>query len=183
MQSIDAARIGYERARQTYETLTGKNALAYDTLVNTNSKTLDGYNENYKTYLGDAERIMTSMLYEADKILGITTNFEFANDAWEPYLGTRVGDSRALANNEWNTTYVVRGDLRAKIEKSKIINITDPVADFDLISKSYDQSRKLADAMLFMLQNSVIGGGLPGELLSGWVASWNGQRSTIQAAE
>ena len=183
MQSIDAARIGYERARQTYETLTGKNALAYDTLVNTNSKTLDTYNESYKTYLGDAERIMTSMLYEADKILGITTNFEYANDAWEPYLGTRVGDSRALANNEWNTTYSIRGDLRAKIEKSKIINITDPVADFDLISKSYDQSRKLADAMLFMLQNSVIGGGLPGELLSGWVASWNGQRSTIQAAE
>ena len=182
-QSIDAARIAYERARQAYETLTGKNALSYDTLVNTNSKTLDGYNESYKTYFTDAERIMTQMLYEADKILGITTNFEFANDAWEPYLGTRVGDSRALANNEWNTTYSIRWDLRAKIEKSKIINITDPVADFDLISKSYDQSRKLADAMLYTLQNSVIGGGLPQELLTGWVASWNGQRATIQASE
>lgn len=85
-QSIDAARITYERARQAYETLTGKNALAYDTLVNTNSKTIDTYNESYKTYISDAERIMTQMLYEADKILGITTNFEFANDAWEPYL-------------------------------------------------------------------------------------------------
>ncbi|MBC7498816.1 HlyD family efflux transporter periplasmic adaptor subunit [Candidatus Gracilibacteria bacterium] len=183
LQSVDAARISYERARQAYETLTGKNALSYDTLVNTNSKTLDAYNESYKTYLSDAERIMTSMLYEADKILGITTNFEYANDAWEPYLGTRVGDSRALANNEWNTTYVVRGDLRAKIEKSKNINLADPIVDFDTISKSYDQSRKLADAMLYMLQNSVVGGGLPQELLSGWVAAWNGQRGTIQASE
>jgi hypothetical protein len=76
--------------------------------VNTNSKTLDSYNEAYKTYLSDAERIMTSMLYDGDKILGVTTNFEYSNDAWEPYLGTRVGDSRAIANNEWNITYAVR---------------------------------------------------------------------------
>lgn len=89
-QSVDNARIAYERARQAYDTLTGKNDLAYDTLVNTNSKTLDGYNESYKTYLSDCERIMTSMLYDGDKILGITTNFEYANDSWEPYLGTRV---------------------------------------------------------------------------------------------
>ena len=182
-QAIDAARIAYERARQTYETLIGKNALAYDTLVNTNSKTIDTYNESYKTYLLDAERIMTQMLYEADKILGITTNFEFANDAWEPYLGTRVGDSRALANNEWNSTYALRGDLRARIEKAMMINLSNPTAEFDLISKNYEQARKLADAMLYMLQNSVIGGGLPQELLTGWVASWNGQRATIQGSQ
>lgn len=182
-QSVDGARIAYERARQAYETLTGKNALAYDTLVNTNSKTLDGYNESYKTYLSDAERIMTSMLYDGDKILGITTNFEYANDGWEPYLGTRVGDSRALANNEWNTTYALRWELRARIEKTKTINIANPTEDFALISKSYEQSRKFADAMLYMLQNSVVWGWLPAELLSGWVAWWNGQRSTIQASE
>lgn len=180
VQSVDTARIAYERARQAYDTLTGKNALAYDTLVNNNSKTLDGYNESYKTYLSDAERIMTSMLYEADKILGITTNFEYANDSWEPYLGTRVWDSRALANNEWNNTYAARGQLRARIEKTKGINIVNPTEDLELVSSNYDQARSLADAMLYMLQNSVIGGGLPQELLTGWVAAWNWQRATIQ---
>ncbi len=182
-QSVDNARIAYERARQAYETLTGKNNLAYATLLNTNSKTLDSYNESYKTYLSDAERIMTQMLYEWDKILGITTNFEYANDSWEPYLGTRVGDSRALANNEWNTTYALRGDLRARIEKSKSMNLGKPSADFELISKSYEQTRKFADAMLYMLQNSVIWGGLPQELLSGWLTSWNTQRAIVQGSE
>lgn len=182
-QSVDNARIAYERARQAYETLTGKNELAYATLVNTNSKTLDWYNESYKTYLSDAERIMTSMLYEGDKILGITTNFEYANDAWEPYLGTRVWDSRALANNEWNTTYSIRGELRARIEKTKTINVSNPTEDFELISKSYGQTRKFADAMLYMLQNSVVWGGLPQELLTGWVTVWNWQRWTVQSSE
>lgn len=181
-QSVDNARIAYERARQAYDTLTGKNNLVYDTLVNTNSKTLDTYNESYKTYLSDAERIMTQMLYEGDKILGITTNFEYSNDSWEAYLGTRVGDSMSLAINEWNATYSMRGDLRARIEKSKTINITNPIEDFELISKSYEQGRKLADAMLYMLQNSVVGWWLPQELLSWWLASWNGQRATIQAS-
>lgn len=155
-QAVDNARIGYERATQSYETLTGKNALAADTLANSNSKTLDGYNESYKTYLSDTERIMTQMLYEADKILGITTNFQYANDSWEPYLGTRVGNSQSLANNEWNSTYSLRGDLRARIEKSKTINLINPAEDFEFITKSYEQSRKLADAMLYMLQNSVV---------------------------
>lgn len=182
-QAVDNARIGYERASQAYETLTGKNALAADTLVNANSKTLDSYNESYKTYLSDTERIMTQMLYEADKILGITTNFQYANDSWEPYLGTRVGNSQSLANNEWNSTYALRGDLRAHIEKSKTINLVNPDEDFEFITKSYGQARKLADAMLYMLQNSVVWWGLPQELLSGWVVSWNGQRTTVQASE
>jgi multidrug resistance efflux pump len=182
-QSVDNARIAYERASQAYDTLNGKNSLAYDTLVNTNIKTLDGYNESYKTYLSDAERIMTSMLYEGDKILGLTTNFEYANDSWEPYLWTRVGDSRALANNEWNTTYSLRWTLRARIEKTNTINLSNPTEDFALITKSYEQTRKFADAMLYMLQNSVVGWGLPQELLSGWVASWNSQRWIVQASE
>ena len=182
MQSIDAARIGYERARQAYETLTSKNALSYDTLVNTNSKTLDGYNETYKTYLGDTERLMTSMLYEADKILGISTNFEFTNDVWEPYLGIRGGDTKNLTINEWNTTYAARGELRARIEKRQIINLDNPSEDLEFISKNLEQSRILADAMLNMLQNSLVGGGLPQELLTGWVATWNGQRATIQGS-
>jgi multidrug resistance efflux pump len=182
-QSVDNARIAYERALQAYNTLSGKNDLAYDTLVNANSKQLDVYNESYKTYLSDAERIMTQMLFEGDKILGVSTNFEYTNDAWEAYLGTRVGDSKALATNEWNTTYTARGELRARIEKSKVINLANPVEDFELISKSLIQARKYADSMLYVLQNSVPGGGLPQEMLTGWLASWNGQRATIQWSE
>jgi hypothetical protein len=123
---------------------------------------------------------MTQMLFEGDKILGVSTNFEYTNDAWEAYLGTRVGDSKALATNEWNTTYTARGELRARIEKSKVINLANPVEDFELISKSLIQARKYADSMLYVLQNSVPGGGLPQEMLTGWLASWNGQRATIQ---
>lgn len=181
--AVENARIAYERAKQAYETLTGKNALQYDTVVNANEKTLKGYNETFRTYLADAEKNMTALLYDGDKILGITTNYEYANDAWEPYLGARAGDTRALAINSWNKTYTVRGELRARIEKSKMIDIANLQSDFDLISKSYAQTRDFADAMLYMIQNNVVGGGLPQQMQDGWVLAWNGYRSQIGASE
>jgi multidrug resistance efflux pump len=183
IQSVDNARIGYERARQAYETLTGKNALSYDTLVNANTKTLKSYNEAWRTYLIDVEKSMTAMLYDGDKILGITTNYEYANDAWEPYLGSRVGDTRALAINSWNKTYTARGEIRARIEKNKTIDVSGLQAEFDIVSKGYTQTREFADAMLYMIQNNVIGGGLPQQMQDGWVLTWNGYRSQIGGSE
>lgn len=116
-QSVQNAKIAYERAQQSYETLTSKNAIAYATTVNANAKTLDSYNENYKTYLADLDRIMTQSLYDGDKIIGASSTFEYANDAWEDYLGARVGNSRSLAEEAWGKAYATRGSLRAKRKK------------------------------------------------------------------
>jgi hypothetical protein len=85
-QSIDAARIGYSRAKLTYESTISRKNITYDTLTTGNMKVLESHNVNYKNYLSDLERQMTQMLYSGDKILGITTNFEYANDPWEAYL-------------------------------------------------------------------------------------------------
>lgn len=54
-RAILDTQIGYDQAKRTYDTMVSKNTLIYDTLVNSNQKTLDSYNENYKTYLGGIE--------------------------------------------------------------------------------------------------------------------------------
>jgi multidrug resistance efflux pump len=182
-QGIENARIAYERAKQSYETLNGKNTLQDATLMNANSKTLDTYNTTYKSYLSDIERNLTQMLYSGDKILGISTNFEYANDSWEPYLGVRVWDSKALATIEWNKAYGVRGLIRARTEKSDTLNSLDPLSDLELVGSGYAQTRKYVDAMLYMIQNNLVGAGLSQELQAGWLAEWNGLRSQIQASE
>lgn len=38
---------------------------------------------NYQLFLSALEQLMTQALHEGDKILGITTNYEYANDSWE----------------------------------------------------------------------------------------------------
>ncbi len=182
-QSVNNAKIAYERAQQTYDTLTSRNAISYDSTVNTNAKTLDSYNENYKTYLADLDRIMTQSLYDGDKIIGASSTFEYANDAWEDYLGARVGNSRSLAEEAWGKAYATRGAIRAKKEKSASINLQNVQGDLDAITDGYRNAQAYADAMIYMLQNNVIGSNLSQAMQDGWVATWNANKSQIQAGE
>jgi len=182
-QSVENARIAYERAKQTLETLTAKNGILEATLMNADQKTLDTYNINYKSYLLDIERNMTQMLYEGDKILGITTAFEYANDWWEPYLGTRVWDSKVGASNDWNRTWGTRGMIRAKIEKWTDLDVINPIKDIELVATGITQTRIYADSMLFMIQNDTIGAGLSQDLQTWWITAWNGFRAQIGASE
>lgn len=177
------AKIAYERAQQAYETLTSKNAISYDTVVNSNSKTLDSYNENYRTYLADIDRIMTQSLYDGDKIIGASSTFEYTNDAWEDYLGARVGNSRSLAEEAWGKAYASRGSLRAKREKSSSLNLQNVQTDLDAITDGYKTAQAYADAMIYMLQNNVIGSNLSQVMQDSWMATWNADKAQIQASE
>lgn len=125
----------------------------------------------FETFAHDFDRVSTAMLYEGDKILGITTNFEYANNGWEPYLGTRVGNSMSLAEDDWNTLYAIRGKIRAYTETGA--TITDINKAIDDLKNAYLSARNFAKSMNYMLQNSVVGGGLAEERLNGWIATWN----------
>lgn len=182
-QWVQNSRIAYERAQQTYDSLKNRTTLQYDLTVSGNKKTLDAYNENFRGYITELEKSMTQLLYEGDKILGITTVFQYSNDSWESYLGARIGNIKVDADNKWNALYEMRGELRARIEKWTEIDRENPDADIALIAGGYDDLRAFVDTMLYMLQNNVIGGGLPQVTQDGWMLSWNGYRSQVGWAE
>lgn len=181
--SIESARVWLERAKQAYDTLKSRNDIQLDTLVNANSKTLDAYNGSYATYLADLDRNMTQMLYEGDKILWISPEFDSASDSWDPYLGIRIGDSKSLAVNAWNKTYAARWLIRSKIEKWAKFDVTTLTSDLALLSDNFEILRKYADAMIYMIQNNVVGGWLPDTLQNGWISSWYWFRAQIQWSE
>lgn len=135
----------------------------------------------FETFAHDFDRVSTSMLYEWDKILGITTNFEYSNDGWEAYLWTRVGDSRSLADNDWNKLYTLRGKIRTYTETGVVI--TDINSAINDLKNSYLWARNFAKSMNYMLQNSVVGGGLPEEKLNGWLATWSSLSADNQWSE
>jgi biotin carboxyl carrier protein len=126
---------------------------------------------------------MTQLLYEGDRILGMTTAFQYTVDGWKSYLGAKTGNARADSENSWNNLYSLRGDIRARMEKGSVINLANPKEDFDLIAKGYEQTRKYVDTMVYMLQNDAVGGGLSQAMQDGWMLSWNGFRSAIGGAE
>lgn len=94
---ISNAEIQLERARESYRSLKEKNNLQYDNIVKNNKDQLATLNDTYKNQLSTAENMMTSFLYSADKILGMTEENKFINYNWEAYLGQKnnIGISRS----------------------------------------------------------------------------------------
>ena len=140
-----------------------------------------GLQGNFDSFAQDFDRISTSMLYEWDKILGITTNFESQAKWWEPYLGARVGTSQADAENKWNTLYALRGKIRAYTETWALAwNIETKIQD---LKEAYLAWRAYSSAMNHMLQNSIVWWGLATETLDGWINLWGSLMKDAQGSE
>ncbi len=134
-----------------------------------------------RTYANDIDRISTSMLYEWDRILGISTNFEYSNDWWENYLWTRIGNAKSQSENQWNTLYAQRGIVRSYIEK--LDTWADATEMIDGISKAYLDMRTLVTDMNTMFHNSVVWGWLWQDRLDSWLKQWAGFGADVQQSE
>lgn len=182
-KAVSDTEIAYEQAKKAYDLLMAKNTLVYETLLNTNIKTLESYNENYKSYLWWVETLMNNFLYEGDKIMGMTSAFQYTVDGWKPYLGAKVGNLYSQATNEWNNTYASRWDVRMKKEKWGTLADATLQSDLDVITTAYTRLQKYIDTMVEMTQNNVVWGGLSQEMQNGWVALWNGIKTQVNASE
>jgi multidrug efflux pump subunit AcrA (membrane-fusion protein) len=137
--------------------------------------------KTFATLAHDFDRVTSSMLYEWDKILGLTTNFDYTNDSWEDYLWTRTGNLKVDADNKWGNLYWSRGKIRSYIDSGATIpDINRAVTD---LKEAYNNARLFATSMNHMFQNSVVGWWLPEEKLNAWVTMWNGFSSDEQQSE
>ena len=137
--------------------------------------------DTYITFVQDFDRISTAMLYEGDKILGITSSYEYQDDAWEDYVGARVGTSRADAINKWNALYSLRWDIRKYMQSWATLD--DMNTTLQALRNAYIGSRTFGKSMSYMLQNSVIGKELPEEKLLGWTNIWKWLEGENQVSE
>ena len=69
------------------------------------------------------------------------------------------------------------------MEKTPVLNGDDPDAAIQLGTRGYEVLRNYTDAMVYMIQNNVLGGPLPTELNSAWTMSWNNFRTAIGGSE
>lgn len=179
-RAISDTQIAYEQAKRTYDTLIAKNPLAYDTLVNSNQKTLDNLDASYQVFLADMEKNMDQILFESDKILGVSPQFEHTNDIFEAYLGAQRGTLKSESLNSYGTALSQLGEVRSLRGKS----LTPENAN-EYIKKLEDDYRLIrshVDDMVLMIQNNIISVGISQQQEDAWIAQWNGLRSLIQSS-
>ena len=79
-RAIFDSQIASDQSKRAYNTLVAKTTLSYDTIVNANQKTLDNIDTNYKNYLADIDKNLDQVIFESDRILGLSNNNEYTND-------------------------------------------------------------------------------------------------------
>jgi multidrug resistance efflux pump len=174
-RAIIDTEIAYEQAKRSYDTLLSKTRLSYDTIVNSNQKTLDTLEATYKTYLADIDRNLDQVIYESDRILGLSSNNEYINDWFESQLGARVGNLKYTSDNSYGRALAQLGQIRA--QKLKTLTPESAKADIENIELGYTLLQKHLDDMIYMIQNNVITGELTMERNAGWLAQFNGFRA------
>lgn len=190
--TTNAIRIGTEGIKKTTETLYDARIASLDMSIRTLELNIEKAKQNlsnqtswlgatFSTFANDFDRISTSMLFEWDRILGMTTNFEYANDGWEPYLWARAGSSQKESEDAWNQLYATRGIIRRYTETGA--TITDMTKVIEELRLAYIDARMLATRMNTMFENSIVGADLSRERLDGWITAWNGQTLAIQWSE
>ena len=167
-RSIFDSQIAYDQAKRTY-----------DTLVNSNQKTLDNIDTNYKNYLADVDKNLDQVIFESDRILGLSSNNEYTNDGFESLLGARVGNLKYLSDNSYGRALAQLGQIRA--QKLKLITPETAKSDIENIELAYTLLQKHLDDMIYMIQNNVITGELTMERNAAWIAQFNGFRASANA--
>lgn len=138
-------------------------------------------NASYHLYSSDFDKISSSMLFEADRILWITSTYQYANDNWEPYLGLYIGNIKSEATNKWWELYEMRGKIRSKQDGE--ITTDNAKSEIDTLTDAYKTARNMGISMSTMLQNSMVWWGLSQEMLNGWIAQWTWFQSSLQGSE
>lgn len=157
-KAIADTQNAYEQSKRSYDTLLAKNPLIYDSLVNTNQKTIDNLDASYQVYLADLTKNMDQILFESDKILGLSSATEYANDNWEPYLGARRGDLKAISDQSYAKAWQKLAEFRSGTARTMTPENANTL--ITELESGHALLKAHLEDMITMLQNNVIGGGL-----------------------
>lgn len=145
--------------------------------------TIDNLDQNYVLQLNNIINLANSSIHEWDKILWITSNFEYLNDWWEDYLWTRNWSSKSDAINAWGKLYWAIGELRKIREKREQLTPTNSQEYIKKIQEAYNDLRLYNEKMVFMLENSVVWAWLSLDSRDSWTIMFNTYKSRTSEAE
>lgn len=136
---------------------------------------------NFHLYANDIDKTVTAILYDGDKILGITDYWKYNNDIYEPLLWSRIGNAKLDADNAWWVLYSKIADLRNS--KDLLITPANVISETEKISAVYIAARNFNSTMITMLQNTLVGGWLTQPQLDGWIALYNGYKAQVNGSD
>jgi hypothetical protein len=172
------ASSNYEKAKLDLE----KADIDYKNILTNNIQQLSNIDSSYHVFANDVRKTLEQMVFEADKVLGISNAYQTSNDTFESFLGARNSSTRTQAETLF---YSAQKDLETvKLKVNVLIKEENASSEMNELISVFSRTRSFIDAMSKMYENTVPGGSsLTQTQIDGWIAQWNGYKSAMQLSE
>ena len=172
------ASSNYEKTKLDLE----KADIDYKNILANNTQQLSNIDSSYHVFANDVRKTLEQMVFEADKVLGVTNAYQTSNDTFESFLGARNSATRTQAETLF---YSAQKDLdTVKSKTSVLIKEDNASSEMNELIAVFSRTRSFIDAMSKMYENTVPGGSsLTQAQIDGWITQWNWYKSAMQLSE
>lgn len=162
------ASSNYEKTKLDLE----KADIDYKNILANNTQQLSNIDSSYHVFANDVRKTLEQMVFEADKVLGVTNAYQTSNDTFESFLGARNSATRTQAETLF---YSAQKDLdTVKSKTSVLIKEDNASSEMNELIAVFSRTRSFIDAMSKMYENTVPGGSsLTQAQIDGWITQWN----------
>lgn len=176
-QSASDANITLSQLQASLE----KAKLDYQNLIVANKQTLLNYNTSFQNSLSDIRKFYTKVLFEGDRLYGITPKFQFENNDIRPFLGG--GRTNQFSTLEFAYFDLQKAGTQLEARPDTPVDEANLILQLDEIAQNYKTAKAYLDAAGKYLENSVVSTVFPQSKLDALIATNNGYKSEIAGIE
>ncbi len=156
-----------------------KARLDYQNLITSNQQTLLNYNTSFQTSLSDLKKFYAKILFEGDRLYGITPKYQAENTNIRRFLGsTGLRSTLEFAYFDLQKS----GDQINTVSNASV-NESNLILQLDQLAAHYKVAKAYLDTTGKYLENSSVGSEFPQSQLDGFIASNNGYKSEVSGLE
>lgn len=158
-----------------------KAELDYENLKASNAKTIENFGPTYRVTVSDLKKLVSSAMFDSDKLLGITEQNRAYNDSFEAYLGARDASILPQAQAAYAKAYQVSAFLDSKMNET--VTADNVVSELTDLAGQYAIVRALLDANIRLLENSIPATTLTQSSIDAQIAIYTGYKSSLSGTE
>ncbi len=177
----DAEKSSVSSSGSDAQTTLAKAELDYSNLVLSNAKTIENFAATFRVTVSDLKKLVSTVLFDSDKLIGFSDQNRDYNNAFEAYLGVR--DSSIMPEAQLAHGKTVRVS-RFLDEKSQIeVGAETIVLELSSLDGQYAIVRELLDWNIRLLENSLAATTFPQSTIDAHIATYNGYKSNLSVLE
>lgn len=158
-----------------------KAKLDYQNLIVANQQTLLNYNTSFQNSVSDLKKFYAKIVFEGDRLYGITPKYQFENNDIRPYIGG--GRTSYFSTLEFAYFDLARANQQLETRGETSVTESNLILQLDELAQNYKTAKAYLDVTGKYLQDSVVSTSFPQSKIDALIATNNGYKTELSGIE